>query len=89
MQYQHYPKADEDLKPGTWKGYRVPAAITILFMCPNGHIGSLADHTIGEAGIVSPSVVCPQEGCTFHQWICLGDFTETYKAIEELKTIGM
>lgn len=42
-------------------------------MCPEGHIGSLDDHQIGENGEVSPSFVCPQD-CAFHEWITLENF---------------
>ena len=60
-----------DLIPGSWKGGQTPTGRTALFKCPNGHIGSLSDHTILESGLVMPSVVCPHEGCDFHEHIRL------------------
>lgn len=42
-----------------------------LFSCSNGHPGSLFDHSISEDGTVTPSVVCPEDGCTFHEHIRL------------------
>lgn len=44
-------------------------------MCPNGHIGTFDDHLISENGEVSPSVVCPEDDCSFHEWITLADYT--------------
>lgn len=62
---------DAELRPGTRKGGQSPAGRTALLACPNGHIGSLSDHDIAPDGTVSPSVVCPHEGCTFHEFIKL------------------
>ena len=38
---------------------------------PSGHLGSLADHTVAADGAVSPSLVCPSNGCTFHEHVTL------------------
>jgi hypothetical protein len=63
---------DNDLKPGTWKGGVAQGEKqTALVCCPNGHIASLTDHDIKDDGAVSPSVVCPHEGCDFHEFIKL------------------
>jgi hypothetical protein len=40
-------------------------------VCPNGHQGLIEDHEIAASGQVSPSVVCTQDGCTWHVWIKL------------------
>lgn len=37
--------------------------------CFNGHVASLADHTIAPDGIVNPSCVCPR--CSWHEWVRL------------------
>lgn len=50
-------------------------ARTALMKCPNGHIGSLLDHTIANDGIVSPSVVCSKAGCGFHDKVKLTGWT--------------
>lgn len=39
----------------------------VWLRCPNGHIGTLQDHTIHPTGLVEPSVECPADGCTFHE----------------------
>lgn len=39
--------------------------------CPNGHGLTLRGHTIAGNGDVSPSVVCPVAGCSFHEFVRL------------------
>lgn len=39
--------------------------------CPNGHIGRLGVHEITTNGRVSPSVICPHEGCGWDENIRL------------------
>ena len=47
-----------------------------VFRCPTGHIGSLREHhQIAADGTVSPSVVCPHEGCTFHEFVKLENWS--------------
>lgn len=57
--------------PLTWLPLKDKARLSASFICPNGHDGTLLDHTIAPDGAVSPSVVCPQEGCTFHDSVRL------------------
>ncbi len=55
-----------------WHGGRLAnGQRTALVKCRNGHIASLSDHTIAPDGTVSPSLVCPREGCDFHEVIKL------------------
>lgn len=47
-----------------------------IFTCPNGHTGTLVStrsgtHEIDDQGVISPSVVCDIDGCTFHDHIRL------------------
>jgi len=39
--------------------------------CPNGHTLTLRNHSVADDGYVSPSVVCPERGCDFHEWVRL------------------
>jgi len=39
--------------------------------CPYGHGLTLREHSIGADGEVSPSVVCPTRGCSFHEYVRL------------------
>lgn len=57
---------------------------TVQVKPPCGHIGTLwsrrpgssdsTHHGISADGQVSPSVVCPRDGCDFHQFIILQDW---------------
>ena len=58
--------------PGTWW----PWHGTVMLSCTNGHVASLRDHIIAIDGTVTPSVVCPWEGCTFHEWVVLDGWSE-------------
>ena len=62
-----------DYLPGTWKGLKLSeGGRSASFSCPNcGQLGSLTNHEIHKDGLVTPSVVCPTEGCTFHDYIQL------------------
>ena len=40
---------------------------SIWMVCSNGH-PAILDHEIESNGEVSPSVVCPEDGCDFHKW---------------------
>lgn len=42
----------------------------VWIICPQGHTGTL-DHEIDDRGVVTPSVVCPEDGCGFHEHIKL------------------
>lgn len=70
MTHKSYPR-DDKLTPGTWNGGQTPIFRAVAFCCPNGHIGGLSDHEIAPDGTVSPSVVCPEPGCDFHEFIKL------------------
>lgn len=43
--------------------------------CPNGHLLTLRRHAIDWDGAVSPSVICPEKGCTFHAYVRLANWT--------------
>jgi len=60
------------LKPMHWQ----KGSCSVILMCPNGHIGSLFNHTISDDGSVFPSVQCMEAGCTFHAYIKLKDWKE-------------
>lgn len=62
---------EKNLSKQTWSGARVEDRRTATIMCPEGHIGSISNHTIDDQGVVNPSVVCPWEGCDFHDFIQL------------------
>lgn len=39
--------------------------------CPNGHVLTLRIHSVASDGGVTPSVVCPAQGCSFHSHVRL------------------
>ncbi len=50
---------------------------TAMMACSNGHVASLSDHEIAADGSVTPSVVCPETGCDFHEYVKLNGWTGT------------
>lgn len=62
------------LKPGQWCS--APefywSAGWAFSCCPNGHVGTISQrHHCTDEGLLLPSYVCPQEGCTFHDYVFL------------------
>lgn len=61
----------------TWFG-------TVMLVCPSGHVGMLRaartllsdpeGHEIAVDGTVTPSAVCPEPNCTFHEHVVLQDW---------------
>lgn len=63
---------DADLaRSPSWSGVVGPNGRTAHVKCAEGHIASLSGHEIAEDGTVSPSVVCPWEGCDYHEIVQL------------------
>ena len=52
--------------PGTSDGKR-----TAIVACANGHACSISGHEIASNGRVTPSLVCPTDGCTWHVFVVL------------------
>lgn len=46
--------------------------------CSQGHLASVspAVHKIAADGTLSPSYVCPREGCTFHEFVRFEGWSE-------------
>ncbi len=63
---------------------------TALVKCSNGHIASLTDHTIRPDGVVesqlgevSPSLVCPNDECDWHENVRLLDWPPPRAVVPE------
>ncbi len=59
-----------------WSAVRQPltwdlSGRMLSFRCANGHGGTLPDHEVAEDGTVTPSVVCPEPSCDFHEHVRL------------------
>jgi hypothetical protein len=61
----------DDYRPLSWKGLQTPSGRNATLTCRNGHTCALTQHTIAPDGTVSPSLVCPELGCGFHEWVRL------------------
>ena len=59
--------------PLTWRPVKVDGVETARVVCSNGH-EALLDHHVDIEGKVYPSVVCPTDGCNFHEHIVLLDW---------------
>ena len=70
-------KQDNDKSvASSWKGVIRDGVRTAGMTCPNGHTASLSGHAIAADGKVSPSVVCPHNGCDFHEYVQLEGWSE-------------
>jgi len=59
-------------KHPSWRGARFPDGHrSANVACGNGHVASLSDHNIAADGTVSPSLVCPAQGCGWHEVVRL------------------
>ena len=63
---------------GIWRTCVVDQGISGIIVrsatvaCPDcGQLCSLTGHNIDDNGVVTPSVVCPHDGCSFHDFIQL------------------
>lgn len=67
------PNWDGDV-PLTWRNYKDQGKVLecdTVIVDPNGHYLSIYKHTISQDGTVTPSVVCPVDGCGFHEVVRL------------------
>lgn len=68
--------------PLTWRPLRISLNTKLdkrsaSIVCSNGHYGILVDHDIDENGVVTPSVVCSEHGCNFHDYVKLVGWKES------------
>lgn len=67
-------KHSETPGPLTWriiKDYHPDHPTVPVITCSEGHESVLRTHDISASGEVSPSLVCPIEGCSFHEYATL------------------
>lgn len=77
----HHARNDKDTGLGWWwKGFESDDLRFVIVRCPNGHDATLRNvkgdsgHSISKDGTVSPSIVCPYDGCDFHEFGKLMDW---------------
>lgn len=56
--------------------YFVGYAQKIWFTCPRCGLLGVLDHEVADDGVVSPSVVCANPDCDFHDQIQLEDWPD-------------
>lgn len=74
--FKSSPDPEGDL-PFTWRNYIYQWKVlecSPVIVDPNGHFLSIHKHTILDDGTVQPSVVCPVDGCGFHEFVKLKDW---------------
>lgn len=55
-----------------WTAFTLDGKRTASITCPDCEsIAALVDHSIETNGVVTPSVVCPVDGCDFHEMVIL------------------
>lgn len=64
-------------EPLTWqKVTELPSMARVVWaVCGNGHRAMLDDHVISADGSVTPSLVCPEPGCGWHENVKLEGWT--------------
>ena len=62
----------------------------LTLKCGNGHIGSLSypDHAVDVTGVVTPSVVCPDDTCDWHETVRLLDWPPARPVKSEQAGLG-
>jgi len=58
---------------GTWHAYGDIAMMSCPRCC---RVAGLNGHSVSDGGVVSPSVACPRDGCTFHGMVVLEGWGE-------------
>lgn len=55
-------------EPGTWRPVNDPSGeVKASITCPKCGQAAAIDHSIAADGAVTPSLVCPRDGCDFHE----------------------
>ena len=70
-------RGTRERKPLTWLPLKAGPRWTAEIICANGHGGGLTNHTISSDGSVSPSCLCPVEGCGWHEMVRLTGWRPT------------
>lgn len=55
-----------------------------IVWCPKCDLRAGLDHDISDDGTVTPSLVCPHDGCDFHEWVQLAGWPNSSYAESKL-----
>ncbi len=57
---------------GTWTPTHIDGRLSAVAFCPScGQRGTLDSHAIDADGSATPSLVCPRDGCSYHEFVRL------------------
>lgn len=56
----------------------------VFIRCPECKEKARTDHSVDDFGNISPSVVCPFEGCDFHDYVRLEGWTQRTKNVGKI-----
>lgn len=63
---------------GKWRPVVLDGENVAQLRCPTcgqtAYLDSVSGHSIDADGFVQPSVVCPTDGCGFHEFVKLGEW---------------
>jgi len=68
------------VKPGEWHKPELltwhmemdyTGVLIPVLVCDQGHEAIIRTHKVNPEGVVTPSIMCPVEGCTFHEYVKL------------------
>jgi hypothetical protein len=66
-----------EVVPGTWKMVDLtPEKKVPMIVCSHGHLCTLESYQIQPSGLVLPLVLCPIDGCDFHEFVRLEGWIE-------------
>lgn len=65
-------------RPGPWWS-PLSGELSPMIKCPNDHKAFLTRHDIAADGSVSPSVVCPDDTCTWHVYVKLTGWDQGHR----------
>lgn len=70
-------QGDGDPPAGHWKACHPSTAVRFKaeVTCPRGHGMVLKGHSVSKTGVVRPSIVCPDPGCSFHEYALLENWS--------------
>lgn len=52
-------------------GWKMPFPGRVIVTCPECNETGGLDHDVSVQGFVTPSLVCPNDACSFHDWVAL------------------
>jgi len=81
VRFKKAPEGQPIPNAGEWcvitNVHRVPPTREPCIGCPICGCHAALDHDVADDGTVTPSLVCPQDDCSFHDWGILEDWDKS------------